>query len=116
MEVLTLMPPKQNSPFEAMLQRSGMTKGTLYLMGMILSGGSYLEKTRDDTSAVTQAQIAALDTSLQLQRQEQNFMKEKLEQLDKDVAQIGHAIDRHWDRDRSTSVAKPEIPSVAANP
>ena len=79
---------------DAYLKKAGLTRGNVYLMFLVLTGGGYVEKHHNDDGAAMQAQIAALDTSLALCQQSQGFMKDQLAQLDIDVKALTRAVDR----------------------
>ena len=79
---------------DAYLKKAGLTRGNVYLMFLVLSGGGYVEKHHNDDGAAMQAQIAALDTSLALCQQSQGFMRDQLAQLDIDVKALTRAVDR----------------------
>ena len=79
---------------DAYLKKAGLTRGNVYLMFLVLTGGGYVEKHHNDDGAAMQAQIAALDTSLALCQQSQSFMKDQLAQLDIDVKALTRAVDR----------------------
>ena len=79
---------------DAYLKKAGLTRGNVYLMFLVVTGGGYVEKHHNDDGAAMQAQIAALDTSLALCQQSQSFMKDQLAQLDIDVKALTRAVDR----------------------
>ena len=79
---------------DAYLRKAGLTRGNVYLMFLVLTGGGYVEKHHNDDGAAMQAQIAALDTSLALCQQSQGIMKDQLAQLDRDVKALTRAVDR----------------------
>ena len=79
---------------DAYLKKAGLTRGNVYLMFLVLTGGGYVEKHHNDDGAAMQAQIAALDTSLALCQQSESFMKDQLAQLDIDVKALTRAVDR----------------------
>lgn len=79
---------------DAYLKKAGLTRGNVYLIFLVLTGGGYVEKHHNDDGAAMQAQIAALDTSLALCQQSQSFMKDQLAQLDIDVKALTRAVDR----------------------
>ena len=76
------------------LERAGITKGNIYLLLTILSGGGVIEKSHFDSTSSMQAQLTEQTTALALVQQIQGQTDKKLDDLSREVRQLTRAIDR----------------------
>lgn len=75
------------------LGKAGLNKGALYAIGIILSGGGYIEHSHTDGASAMHAQLAEQATAIALLQQSNTFLDKKLDQLDRDLRNLTHALD-----------------------
>lgn len=76
------------------LERAGLSKGSVYAIGILLAGGGYTEKHRSDSELAMQAQIVEMTTAVALNQQLGAIQGKKLEDLDRDLRALTRAVDR----------------------
>ena len=81
------------SPPKSYLEKAGMTRGSLYVLGMILSGGGFIEKNHFDSTSAMQAQLIEQTTAIALIQQEQGQQEKKLDELSREIRQLTRAFD-----------------------
>lgn len=79
---------------DAYLRKAGLTRGNIYTMLVLITGGGYVEKHHGDDSSAMQAQIASLDTAVALCQQSQTFMEKRFDELDRDLKDLTRAVNR----------------------
>jgi septal ring factor EnvC (AmiA/AmiB activator) len=76
------------------LEKMGFTRGSAYVLGVLISGGGFVEKNHYDSTSAIQAQLAEQATSIALIQQEDTQQDKKLDQMDHDLRMLTRAIDR----------------------
>ena len=76
------------------LEKAGITKGTVYSILVVLSGGGLIEKNHGDSTTALQAQMAQAQTSIALVQQSNDILSKKVDQIDRDLRQLTRAVDR----------------------
>ena len=82
------------SPPKSYLEKAGMTSGSLYVLGVLLSSGGFIEKNHFDSTAAVQAQLQEQSTAIALIQQEQGQQEKKLDELSREIRQLTRAFDK----------------------
>lgn len=69
------------------LEKAGITKGNMYLIGIILTGGGYEHFNKGE-------EIASMNTQVALLAQQAGQDEKKLDELSKEVRALTRAVDR----------------------
>lgn len=76
------------------LERMGFTKGTAYILGLILAGGGELQHTHNGAVEAIQAQLAEQTTAIALIQQSEAVNDKHLADLDRDLRALTRCFDR----------------------
>ena len=66
----------------------------MYFLGVLLSGGGYIEKNHSDSVGALQAQMAELNTTVALAQQSQAFLAKNVERMDRDLRELTRSFDK----------------------